>query len=248
MSFKDKVAIVTGASSGIGAAVAIALSAEGASVAIVGRKQAKLAATKTRCANALVIRADVTNDDDARRIVDETIEAFGKIDILINNAGGSTFGNIFDDNIMTAYDMTMAVNLRAVFRVTSLAVPHLIKTKGNIVNVSSVAGQSTHFVSEALSYAVSKAGLIHFGACLAADLAEHGVRVNTISPGPVVTDLMENCGVSITWDSLKPLTALNKVSEAQEIADLILFVASDKAKSITGSNFTSDNGWMIKRN
>ncbi|CAH2265646.1 jg15730 [Pararge aegeria aegeria] len=247
MSFKDKVAIVTGASSGIGAAVAIAFSAEGASVAIVGRNQTKLAATASRCANSLVIQADVTNDDDARRIVNETIETFGKIDILINNAGGLSFGSIFDDKIMTAYDSTMALNLRAVFRMTSLAVPYLIKAKGNIVNVSSVAARTTQFALESIAYSVSKAGLDHFGACLAADLAEHGVRVNTISPGPVVTDIKANCGDTGSWDDLKPFTALNNVSQPEEIADLILFIASDKAKSITGSNYITDNGFLIKR-
>ncbi|XP_023949492.2 uncharacterized oxidoreductase SERP2049-like [Bicyclus anynana] len=247
MSFKGKVAIVTGSSSGIGAAVAMSLSAEGASVVIVGRNEAKLAATKAKCANALVVRADITIDADARRIVQQTIEKFGKIDILVNNAGNSILASIFDENIMESYDFTMNINLRAVFRMTSLVVPHIIKTKGNIVMISSVTGRSTSFGAQAISYAVSKAGLNHFGAYLAADLAPHGVRVNVISPGPVYTDLIENSGYDGSYDVLKFHTALDSVSHPQEIADLVLMVANDKAKSITGSNLFCDNGWMIKR-
>ncbi|XP_045761899.1 3-oxoacyl-[acyl-carrier-protein] reductase FabG-like [Maniola jurtina] len=246
MNFKGKVAIVTGASSGIGAAVAIALSAEGASVAIVGRNQAKLAATAARCTNALAIQADVTNDDDAQRIIHQTVVTFGKIDVLVNNAGGAKLATVFDENIMAAYDFTMNVNLRAVFRITSLAVPYLMKTKGNIVNMSSVSGHGVQFSQSFISYSVSKAGLSHFGTCLAAELAPHGVRVNTITPGPVDTDILKNSGLSLKWDDLKSKTALDKVSEPQEIADLILFVASDKGKSFTGSNIFCDNGLMIK--
>ncbi|XP_045761898.1 uncharacterized oxidoreductase SERP2049-like [Maniola jurtina] len=247
MGFQDKVAIVTGASSGIGAAVAIALSAEGASVAIVGRNQAKLAATAARCANALVIQADVTNDDDAQRIIHQTVETFGKIDVLVNNAGNTRSASMFDENIMAAYDFTMNVNLRAVFRITSLAIPYLIKTKGNIVNVSSVSGHSTRLAMQTITYSVSKAALSHFSGCLAADLAPHGVRVNTVSPGHTVTDLLENSGFPGKWEDFAALTALGKVAAAQEVADLVLFIASDKAKSVTGSNYFCDNGFMIKR-
>ncbi|XP_069355600.1 uncharacterized oxidoreductase SERP2049-like [Maniola hyperantus] len=245
MILQNKVAIVTGASSGIGAAVAIALSAEGASVVIVGRNQAKLAATAARCTNALAIQADVTNDDDAQKIIHQTVKKFGKIDVLVNNAGSAKLANVFDKNIMAAYDFTMNVNLRAVFRMTSLAIPYLMKTKGNIVNISSVSGHNTQFTQSLISYSVSKAALSHFGACLAADLAPHGVRVNTISPGPVTTDLLENFGMSANWDAFKSKSVLGKVSEPQEIADLALFIASDKGKSITGSNIFSDNGCMI---
>ncbi|XP_069355599.1 uncharacterized oxidoreductase SERP2049-like [Maniola hyperantus] len=246
MSFQDKVAIVTGASSGIGAAVAIALSAEGASVAIVGRNQANLATTAARCTNALAIQADVTKDDDAQRIIHQTVEKFGTIDVLVNNAGSAKLASVFDENIMAAYDFTMNVNLRAVFRITSLAIPYLMKTKGNIVNISSVSGHNTQFTQSLISYSVSKAGLSHFGACLASDLAPHGVRVNTIIPGPVNTDILQNSGFSAKWDEFKSNTALGKVSEPQEIADLVLFVASDQGKSITGSNIFCDNGCMIK--
>nr|XP_034826353.1 uncharacterized oxidoreductase MexAM1_META1p0182-like isoform X2 [Maniola hyperantus] len=247
MSFQDKVAIVTGASSGIGAAVAIALSAEGASVAIVGRNQANLATTAARCTNALAIQADVTKDDDAQRIIHQTVEKFGTIDVLVNNAGSAKLASVFDENIMAAYDFTMNVNLRAVFRITSLAIPYLMKTKGNIVNMSSISGHSTQLAPQSITYSVSKAGLSHFSACLAADLAPHGVRVNTICPGHTVTDLLENSGFFGSWDDFKADTALGKVAEAQEIAYLVLFIASDKAKSMTGSNYFCDNGFMIKR-
>ncbi|XP_046978459.1 3-oxoacyl-[acyl-carrier-protein] reductase FabG-like [Vanessa cardui] len=249
MSFKNKVVIVTGASSGIGASTAIMFSKEGAHVVMVGRNETKLSAVAAKCSSPLVIRADVGNDDDARRIVNETIDKFGQIDVLVNNAGMSVEnGGLLGGDMMKAFDTILNVNLRAVVHLTSLAAPHLVKTKGNVVNISSIGGTSTFSNPGVTNYCVSKAALNHFTVCAAAELGPHGVRVNTISPGPVRTDILENTNNSVTWDSLIPFTLLNRVSEPEEVADLILFIASDRAKSITGVNYVTDNGMLIKRN
>ncbi|XP_072934705.1 L-fucose dehydrogenase-like [Epargyreus clarus] len=247
MSFKNKVVLVTGGSSGIGAAIAIAFAKEGANVAIVGRNESKLAAVAQKCGNALVINADVSNDDDVTRIVQTTVDTFGQIDVLVNNAGISRPGSITDGRLIQAYDEVIATNLRAPMKLTSLASPHLIKTKGNIINISAIGGQFAPSVPQLIPYCVSKAALNNFTLGSALEMSKHGVRVNAVSPGPVYTDILENSKYPNNWDVFKQHTALDRVSEPEEIADLVLFLASDKAKSITGANYVADNGMLLKR-
>ncbi|KPJ12937.1 3-oxoacyl-[acyl-carrier-protein] reductase FabG [Papilio machaon] len=251
MSFDNKVVIVTGSSSGIGAAAAITFAKEGAYVVIVGRNEEKMKNVSNKCEcfgkKPLVVKADISKDDEVKKIIDETIKRFGKLDILINNAGMFVPNDITSDNFMEGYDRVMNINLRAPVYLTHLAIPYLIKTKGNIVNISSVAATSIFFASSILSYFVSKAGLNHFSRGIALKLAEHGVRVNIVSPGPVRTDILDTTSAFTTWDKLAESTPLKRLSEPQEIADLILFLASEKAKGITGSEFISDNGFVLAK-
>ncbi|XP_050353671.1 3-oxoacyl-[acyl-carrier-protein] reductase-like [Nymphalis io] len=248
MSFTNKIVIVTGASSGIGAATAIAFAKEGANVVIVGRNEVKLQKVTDECAATgkehILIKADITKDEDANRVINATIEKFGQIDILVNNAGMMNFAHILSDNVMSVYDTVMNLNVRAQVQMTHLAAPHLIKTKGNIINISSIAGKMT-FTNPLLCYAISKAAIDHFTRAVALELAPHGVRVNSISPGPVRTDLLSNAGVEKTMDDIDYKIPLGRVSDSEEIADLILYVASDKAKAITGSDFVTDNGILV---
>lgn len=250
MSFVQKVVIVTGASSGIGAAAAISFSKEGANVVLVGRNEGKLQKVKEECAktgnDVLLVKADVSKEQDAEKIIKETVDKFNKIDILVNNAGIVQISGILGDKVLAVYDSVMNTNLRAVVHITHLAVPYLIKTKGNIINISSVAGKMTVRTAPALAYSMSKAALDHFTRCVAAELAPQGVRVNSVSPGPVKTDIMDNAGVPISIESMAAIVPLGRVSEAQEVADLILFLASDKAIAITGSDYVTDNGSLLK--
>ncbi|KAJ8721916.1 hypothetical protein PYW08_004318 [Mythimna loreyi] len=250
MSFQDKVVIVTGGSSGIGAAIAIKFAEEGAKVAIVGRNKGKLDSVAKKCGNPLVLVADVTKDADVKRIISETLKHFGKLDILINNAGLGQSANIQAEHAMAVFDTVMSTNLRSVVYLTNLAAPHLVKTKGNIVNISSVAAFRA-IGDGSFSYCTSKAGLDHFSRSVAQELAESGVRVNIVNPGPVRTDIIENMGATkdmqeAIFNQLQNLTALNRISVPEEIADLVLFLASDKARAITGSSFVSDNGMLLK--
>ncbi|CAH2094075.1 unnamed protein product [Euphydryas editha] len=248
MSFTDKVVIITGASSGIGASAAKMFSKEGARVVIVGRNEEMLSATATHCPSSLVIRADITVDTEAQRVIDETVKNFGQIDILVNNAGGIPLrSELTEDTLMQAFDSVMNLNLRAVVHLTTLAAPHLIKTKGNIVNISSVAGSTPPFGPGVMSYCVAKAGLNHFGVCAAVELASYGVRVNTISPGPVKTNFQKNANYSSDYEKMTEVTLIKRVSEPEEIADMILYLTSDRAEGVTGSNWICDNGFSIKR-
>ncbi|XP_061722033.1 3-oxoacyl-[acyl-carrier-protein] reductase FabG-like [Cydia pomonella] len=256
MSFSGKVVLVTGASSGIGAATAILFSKEGASVAIVGRNENKLSNVAQKCAQLgakpLVIRADVANEKEASTIIKRTVDQFGKLDVLVNNAGIARKASVAESNSLKIYDEVMNTNMRPIVQLTSLASPFLVATKGNIVNVSSIASTKA-FGEGFMAYCVSKAAVDHFTRCAALDLAASGVRVNSVNPGPVRTDISANSGLASPgagdvawWDNMKSMTALNRVGEPEEIADVIAFLASDKARSITGSTYVSDNGQLLK--
>ncbi|XP_059046924.1 3-oxoacyl-[acyl-carrier-protein] reductase FabG-like [Achroia grisella] len=251
MAFANKVVIVTGASSGIGAATSVMFAKESANVVLVGRNETKLKHVFEKCSRIgnthLVIKADVSNDGDAKRIINETIDKFGKIDVLVNNAGVSGGGTILDGGILKAYDKILAVNIRAVVHLTALVAPHLVETKGNIVNISSICGKMPG-LSKFIPYNISKAALDHFTRGAALELATKGVRVNAVSPGPVKTDIIDNAGVSdvVSWDIMAAAVPQKRCSEPEEIAEIILYLASEKAKGVTGSDFVTDNGGLLQ--
>ncbi|XP_035448142.2 3-oxoacyl-[acyl-carrier-protein] reductase FabG-like [Spodoptera frugiperda] len=248
MSFENKVILITGASSGIGAATAVEFAKQRASVAIVGRNAVKLQTVNEECqkhgVTPLIINIDISKEEAANEIIDKTIEKYGRLDVLVNNAGIVATGGLLDGAVMKSYDKIMNTNLRAVVALTSAAVPYLIKSKGNIVNVSSTL--ATQAGPLMMAYCVSKAGLDHFSNTAALELAAAGVRVNIVTPGPVVTDILENAGMPNTWEDWGKRTPLGKVAYSTEVADVILFLASDKAHSITGGNLTIDNGIRLK--
>ncbi|XP_030025307.2 2-(R)-hydroxypropyl-CoM dehydrogenase isoform X2 [Manduca sexta] len=245
---------MTGGSSGIGAAIAIKFAAHGTKVAIVGRNETKLKNVSEECERSgskpLVIIADVAKEVDANRAVRDTIAHFGKINVLVNNAGIGGNSSIMANDTMTVFDRIMSVNLRAAVYITHLTVPYLIETKGNIINVSSIA--ATCVLSKGdYAYCTSKAALDHFSRCIALELAPKGVRVNTVNPGPVKTDFVENMGTlnaysDDVWEKLKTIMPLKRIGNSEEIADLVIFVASDNAGSVTGSSFFSDNGSLVR--
>lgn len=239
---------MTGGSAGIGATTAVTFAKEGAKVVIGGRNEEKLKKVSEECLQyspyCHCIKADITNEDDAKRIIDETIEKYGRLDILVNNAGIIREGSILDGKLLNVYDEVMNTNLKSIVVMTCLAAPHIIKTKGNIVNVSSIAGtrvRSPRF----LAYSASKAGLDIFTRGSALELAAHGVRVNAVSPGPTKTDIYKSTGLKDKIEDFKTTATLGRISDTQEVADLIIFLASDKAKGITGSNYICDNGSLL---
>ncbi|XP_045770356.1 A-factor type gamma-butyrolactone 1'-reductase (1S-forming)-like [Maniola jurtina] len=251
MSFTNKVVIVTGASSGIGEGTALLFAKEGANLVIIGRNDVKLTVVAARCEEygkkPLKIIADVSKEDQAVSIIDQTINKFGKIDVLINNAGILRLGKIIDGTIMSIYDDLMNTNLRSVIHLTTIATPYLIKSKGNIINISSAGGVKATRNPLFLAYAMTKNSLNIFGQGVAIELAPYGVRVNTISPGPVYSDVWKNSNISQS-EAMKDYeykTALNRISKPEEIANLALYLAGDNAIGITGSNYLIDNGFTL---
>lgn len=249
MSFNNKVVLITGASSGIGAATAIYFSKQSANIVLVARTEKNLARIALYCKKSkgiepLIVPADLTNENDVERVLEKTIEHFGKLDVLINNAGVISMGGIKKTN-MKDYDKVMGTNMRAVYHLTMLAVPHLIASKGNIVNVTSTTSTKPNTLS--LAYNISKAALDHFTKCTALELAPDGIRVNSVSPGFIKTNLFKDVGLTedqmeLFVQKMVGYTPLKKAIGADEVATLIAFLASDEAKSITGSCYPIDGG------
>ncbi|XP_018802397.1 PREDICTED: uncharacterized protein LOC108977248 [Bactrocera latifrons] len=248
MSFVGKVVIVTGASTGIGATTAEAFAKLGAKVVLVGRNEAKLRSSADACKLAnkeseqLIITADVTTN--AEYIINSTIQKFGQLDVLVNNAGIFDVGNILNIDV-DQFDRILNTNLRSVFLLTKYAAPHLVKTQGNIVNVSSVAGLRSF--ADVSSYCTSKAALDQFTRCIALDLAPLNVRVNAVNPGVIATDIEIRNGVTVEQyadylEKCKKSHPLGRVGTKKEVADTIVFLASDSSSFITGATLPVDGG------
>lgn len=242
MEFDGKVAIVTGATSGIGMATAFRLAEQGARVAAVGRKKDVLA--KLERANIQTYAADLTNEADTAGLIRNVLRDFGGIDILVNAAGIIAAGSI-ENTTLADYDMMMNINVRSVLQLTQLALPSIIERKGNIVNVSSVTGMRAF--PGVFAYCVSKAALDQFTRCAALELAGKGVRVNAVNPGVARTNLHRNSGMdeqayAAFVERSKTTHPIGRIGEPEEIADLILFLASSKAGWITGVTYSIDGG------
>ena len=245
----DKVAIVTGATSGIGRATASLFAANGAKVVGVGRNETELRNLRDAVQNGHggSIKghlADLTETSQVDRLVSETVDDLGKIDILINAAGIIKNGNI-EDTSLDEWDKMLNINLRSVFYLMQKCVPFLEATKGNIVNVSSVTGPRAF--PNVLAYCVSKAGIDQLTRCSALELAAKGVRVNAVNPGVVVTGLHKRSGMSdekygTFLEHSRTTHPLGRVGQASEVAELIMFLASDKAGWITAATYEIDGG------
>lgn len=248
MSFAGKTIIVTGATSGIGRATAEAFGREGGSLVLVGRQEAILAeaaaAVRAAGGQAAACSADLTAADAPKRIVNAALAAFGHIDVLVNAAGVIASGTL-EATTDDIWDTMMAVNLRAPFRLMRAAAPHLTARKGAVVNVSSVNGLRSF--PNVLAYCVSKAGVDHLTRCAAIEMAPAGVRVNAVNPGVTVTNLHRRSGMgepqyAAFLERSKDTHPLGRPGQPDEIAALILFLASDRAGWMTGETIPIDGG------
>ena len=246
--FTGKVAFVTGATSGIGQACAIAFANAGAKVVGVGRNTEALDGVEKKIretgAEVLTIRADLSDVQEAERAVKRALEVFGGIDVLVNAAGHLSNGTI-ENTSLEAWDDMMNVNVRAVFQLMQKALPSLIERRGNIVNVSSVTGLRAF--PGVLAYCVSKAALDQLTRCASLELASKGVRVNAVNPGVVVTEIHKRGGMNddayaAFLEHSKTTHPLGRTGRPEEIADLVLFLASDRASWITGATYSIDGG------
>jgi NAD(P)-dependent dehydrogenase (short-subunit alcohol dehydrogenase family) len=247
-NLNGKVVIVTGATSGIGNATALCFAASGASIVAVGRKEAALAKLAAQIeaqgGTALSVQADLSTDEAPAAIVKQSTDKLGGIDILVNAAGHISSGSI-ENTALEAWDKMIDINLRSVFRLMQACLPSLIERRGNIVNVSSVTGLRSF--PGVLAYCVSKAALDQLTRCSALELAAKGVRVNAVNPGVVVTDIHKRGGMdevqyAAFLEHSKTTHPLGRVGSAEEIAELIAFLASDRASWITGATYSIDGG------
>jgi len=247
-SLAGKVVMVTGATSGIGHAVALKFATESAQVVALGRNHSALSEVAASIRNAggepLTVTVDVTNESQVHQAIAEAINKFGRLDVLVNAAGHISTGSI-EETSLSAWDAMMNVNLRAVFHLMQLAAPHLIQTKGSIVNVSSVTGLRSF--PGVLAYCVSKAGVDQLTRCAALELASKGVRVNAVNPGVVITEIHKRGGMSEEayakfLEHSKTTHPIGRVGDPKEIAELVFYLASEKASWITGATYQIDGG------
>jgi NAD(P)-dependent dehydrogenase (short-subunit alcohol dehydrogenase family) len=242
------VAMITGATSGIGRAVAKRFAAAAAQLVIIGRDQSALDKVQQEIESAggtsLSLSVDVTSDNEVRKAFDSALSKTSRLDVLVNAAGHISSGTI-ENTTLSAWDAMMNVNLRSVFYLMQLATPHLSNTKGNIVNISSVTGLRSF--PGVLAYCVSKAGVDQLTRCAALELAPKGVRVNAVNPGVVVTEIHKRGGMNEEnyekfLEHSKTTHPIGRVGNADEIAELVFYLASEKASWITGATYQIDGG------
>jgi NAD(P)-dependent dehydrogenase (short-subunit alcohol dehydrogenase family) len=259
VKLKDKVAIITGGGTGIGKAISLAFANEGAAVIVAARNLSRLEEVakdiKSRGGKAKAIQTDISDHEQVKRMVAQTIGEFGQIDILVNNAAMGTFNNadVADMNLDNWHD-TLAINLTGTMLCSREVLKYMIpRQSGNIINVSSVAGISG--VPKESPYSVTKWGIIGFTETLAIEAGKHNIRVNCISPGATRTQEFDDWvkgsakDVGIAYEEvMRKLTdnnALKRIAEPSEIAACIVFLASDDSSAMTGHNLIASCGFHI---
>jgi len=244
----SKIAIVTGATSGIGRATALHFAREGFGVFAVARNETELARL-TADSEGLVgrirsYRADLCDQSQTEGVPAAAADEFGRIDILVNAAGIIKNGSI-ETTSLQDWDSMLNINLRSVFLLTQKCVPFLVESKGNIVNVSSVTGLRAF--PNVLAYCVSKAAIDQFTRCTSLELAPAGVRVNAVNPGVVITNLHKRGGMSdeayeTFLSNVGNTHPIGRAGTAEEVAELIVFLASERASWVTGVTYSIDGG------
>jgi NAD(P)-dependent dehydrogenase (short-subunit alcohol dehydrogenase family) len=246
MNLKERIVIVTGGASGIGEAICKRMAHEGAFVVVsdIAVEQAeKLAGELTNMGTrSIALNVDVTRSQNTEQMMMAVIDEFGKVDILVNNAGGShpEKGMYFIDSKEEAWDWTINLNLKGVRNCTRAVINHMIERKGGkIVNMASISGIMGTVTK--VDYSAAKASVIGFTKALAKEVAPYGINVNAISPGPIETPLFLSNTEEFKENVLKAIP-LKRFGKPEDIANMVVFLASDEADFITGQNFIVDGG------
>ncbi len=233
-------AIVTGAARGIGLATTKLFLAEGRRVAMIDRDAEELARAAAGLDNVLPIACDVSDEAQVKAMVAQVTDAFGSIDALVNNAGVADFRPMGETD-MQIWRTVMAVNLDGVFLVSQTVIPHMTRGTGAIVNIASISGLRASTLR--VAYGTSKAAVIHLTRQQAAELGEQGIRANCVAPGPVDTKLalaVHSPAIRAAYHDAIPL---NRYGKETEIAEVIVFLCSDKASYVTGQTIAADGGF-----
>ncbi|HLW70006.1 MAG TPA: SDR family NAD(P)-dependent oxidoreductase [Candidatus Binataceae bacterium] len=250
MRLANKVAIITGAGSGMGKTAALLFAAEGAKVAASDINEASVKETVAEITKqggaALAIRTDVSKGPDVKRMVDEAVAKFGALDILYNNAGIEGDSAFLSNMTEEQFDRVIAINLRGVFLGMKYALPHMMKARsGSIINTASIAGLVA--VKGGAGYSAAKAGVIALTRVAALEYGRYNIRVNAICPGAIETPMAERirAGVLPNQAAIKRISVLERMAKPEEIAKVALFLASDDASFATGAPFIIDGGWTV---
>jgi 3-oxoacyl-[acyl-carrier protein] reductase len=241
-SLQGKVALVTGGSRGIGAAIAKRLAAEGASVAITFAKDAHSASVVTKeiedaGGRAVAIQADAADTDAVQSAVEKAVSAFGNLDVLVNNAG-TAIPKPFEETTPEEMNRVIDINVRGVLLTTKAALKH-INDNGRIIMIGSCVGER-NLTPGLAAYAATKGAVKMFAQSLSREVGSRGITVNNVQPGPIDTDLNPASGDWATPQ--KAVTGLNRYGRVEEVAALVAFVAGPESSYITGANLTVDGG------
>ena len=241
MRLEEKVALVTGGGRGLGEAICLTFAREGAHVAVndINLKDAKrvVGLFNKMGRKAVAVKADVSREKEVREIVSKTIEALGPIDILVNNAGIFHKGPVAEMPT-DIWDKLLAVNLKGTFLCSREVAPNFKKKKGGkVINIASLAGQVGGILAGA-NYSASKAGVICFTKSFAKEMAPFGVNVNCVAPGVIDTDMT----MEFPREDMKKAIPLGELGEAQDVANAVLFLASEESKYITGETLSVNGG------
>jgi NAD(P)-dependent dehydrogenase (short-subunit alcohol dehydrogenase family) len=241
---RDKVVLVTGASSGLGARFSEVLSEAGASVVLAARRETALADLAARLPRSLALRCDVTVEGDCARLIKLVVEQYGRIDVLVNNAGISNVAKAEDETTDT-FRRVVDVNLVATYTMSRLAGIEMLKAgRGNVVNVASMVGLVGLGRMPQAAYAGSKAGVVNLTRELAAQWARRGVRVNALAPGFFPSEMTEDLFGSKNGQAwLEKMTPMGRGGREGELDGALLFLASEASSYVTGSVVTVDGGW-----
>ena len=247
MNIKDRVAIVTGGGKGIGKAISLLYATKGADLVLLDMSDelalvAKEIEAKGR--EVLAIKLDITNRSEIEKAVAKAISVFGRIDILVNNAG-VVFLDEAENLKEEHWDLTININLKAPFVVSQIVAKGMIERRsGRIVNIASQAGFIA--LDKHVAYTASKAGVIGMTKVLAAEWAEYGIRVNAISPTVILTELGKKAWAGEVGEAMKKKIPVGRFGYPEEVAACAVFLASDAADLITGSNLVIDGGYTIQ--
>ena len=247
MKLSGKIALITGGSRGIGFATAKIMSENGATVVITGKDSKRLEKSVLKIPNSIGFVADIRKTDEVKNVVRKTIEKFGKLDILVNNAGIFPKIKQLHEIDEDEWNEVLDVNLTGQFRFTKEAIPHLQKTSGSIINISSDAGLKAYQGFNADAYSASKAALIILTKCWALEYTKYKIRVNCICPGVVDTDMTKQfLKTQQDKDFMDNEHPIGRIGKPEEIAKAIMYFVSDDASWTTGAVLAVDGGESIK--
>ncbi|MFA8439554.1 SDR family NAD(P)-dependent oxidoreductase [Pueribacillus sp. YX66] len=247
MRLKDKVAIVTGGSSGIGRATALLFSSEGAQVMVadineeLGRETVQL--IKENGGDAVFQRVDVSSPEQVQAVVKATIENFGKLNIMVNNAGISHGEKKIEDVPIEDWDKVVDVSMKSVFLGMKYAIPEMLEHGGSIINTASVAGIKGQKLLA--GYTAAKSGVIAITKSTALEYGKHNIRINAIAPGVIETPITDEWKKTPKWPILSTANALRRIGQPEEVANAMLFLASDESSFVTGTTLVVDGGTLL---
>lgn len=259
MELTGKVALVTGAGSGIGKACALKFAAEGARVAVLSRTASEVEKVRDEIeaagGEAIALTADVSDEDQMRKAVERMVAHFGGLDVVVANAGINGVWAPIDDLRPDEWDKTIAVNLRGTYLTLHLSVPHLKSGGGSIIVISSINGTRTFTTPGATAYTATKAAQVAMVKQLALELGKHGIRVNAVCPGAIETSIDSNtrkrrqseAEVPVIWPEGEIPITKGRAGQSGDVAETVTFLASDRARHITGSPIWVDGGQSLLR-